>query len=98
MSIHPSLLPSFPGMDRAVHKEVLDHGCKVSGCTLFFVDEGKDTGPIIMQKAVPVEEDDNVDSLKARVQKAEQEVLPEAIKLYSLGKLKIEGRKVKILK
>jgi len=94
MNIHPSLLPSFPGMDRNVHKEVLDYGCQVSGCTLFFVDEGKDTGPIIMQKAVPVYEKDNIDSLKARVQKAEQEIYPESIRLYALRKLKIKGRKV----
>lgn len=97
MNIHPSLLPSFPGMDRSVHKEVLDYGCKISGCTLFFVDEGKDTGPIIMQKAVRVYENDDVNSLKKRVQKAEQEILPQAIKLYALGKLKMEGRKVSIL-
>lgn len=97
MNIHPSLLPSFPGMDRSVHKEVLDYGCKISGCTLFFVDEGKDTGPIIMQKAVRVYENDTIDSLKKRVQRAEQEILPQAIRLYALGKLRIEGRKVKIL-
>lgn len=98
MNIHPSLLPSFPGIDRSVHKDVLDYGCKVSGCTLFFVDEGKDTGPIIMQKAVPVYDEDSIDTLKARVQKAEQEIYPEAIRLYALGKLKIEGRKVINLK
>ena len=97
MNIHPSLLPSFPGIDRSVHREVLDCGCKVSGCTLFFVDEGKDTGPIIVQKAVPVLKDDDIDSLKTRVQKAEQEALPEGIKLYALGKLKIGGKRVKIL-
>ncbi len=94
MNIHPSLLPSFPGMDRNIHKNVLEYGCKVSGCTLFFVDEGKDTGPIIMQKAVSVYENDNIDTLKARVQKAEQEIYPEAIRLYALEKLKIKGRKV----
>ncbi len=97
MNIHPSLLPSFPGIDRAVHASVLDCGCKISGCTLFFVDEGKDTGPIIVQKAVSVLEDDNVDSLKTRVQKAEQKALTEGIKLYALGKLRVEGKKVKIL-
>ncbi len=97
MNIHPSLLPSFPGIDRAVHASVLDCGCKVSGCTLFFVDEGKDTGPIIVQEAVPVLEDDNIDGLKARVQKAEQKALPKGIKLYALGKLRVEGKKVKIL-
>ena len=94
MNIHPSLLPSFPGIDRNVHKAVLDYGCKVSGCTLFFVDEGKDTGPIIMQKAVPVYENDDVDTLKTRVQKAEQEIYPQAIRLFALGKLKIKRRKI----
>jgi phosphoribosylglycinamide formyltransferase-1 len=93
MNIHPSLLPSFPGIDRSVHKAVLDYGSKVSGCTLFFVDEGKDTGPIIMQKAVPVYKDDNINTLRKRVQKAEQEIYPEVIKLYALGKLKPKGRK-----
>lgn len=96
MNIHPSLLPSFPGMDRNVHKDVLEYGCKISGCTLFFVDKGKDTGPIIMQKAVPVYENDNIDTLKERVQKAEQGIYPEAVRLYALGKLKIKGRKVLI--
>lgn len=92
MNVHPSLLPSFPGIDRSVHKAVLDNGCKVSGCTLFFVDEGKDTGPIIMQKAVPAYKDDSINTLRKRVQKAEQEIYPEAIKLYALGKLKIKTR------
>ncbi len=98
MNIHPSLLPSFPGMDRSVHQEVLDSGCKISGCTLFFVDEGKDTGPIIMQKAVPVYDSDDVDSLKARVQSAEQRIYPKGIRLYALKKLKVDGRKVIIEK
>lgn len=91
-NIHPSLLPSFPGIDRSVHKAVLDYGCKVSGCTLFFVDEGRDTGQIIMQKAVPVYENDSINALRKRVQKAEQEIYPEGIKLYALGKLKIKRR------
>ncbi|MEK6827034.1 MAG: phosphoribosylglycinamide formyltransferase [Nanoarchaeota archaeon] len=98
MNIHPSLLPSFPGIDLEVHKQVLDSGCKVSGCTLFFVDERKDNGPIIMQKAVPVYCDDDAESLKTRVQSAEQKIYPRAIKLYALGKLKVEGKKVIILK
>lgn len=97
MNIHPSLLPSFPGIDLDVHKQVLDYGCKLSGCTLFFVDEGKDTGPIIMQKAVPVYDNDDAEILKARVQSAEQEIYPKGIKLFAQGKLKVEGRKVIIL-
>lgn len=97
MNIHPSLLPSFPGMNLSVHKEVLDYGCKISGATVFFVDEGKDSGPIILQKAVPVSETDSVESLKEKIQKAEQEIYPKAIKLFCENKLKVEGRKVKIL-
>lgn len=97
MNVHPALLPSFPGIDRSVHQEVLDYGCKVSGCTIHFIDEGKDTGPIIMQGVVPVLEVDTVDALKEKVQLKEQELYPKAIKLYCEGKLKVEGRKVHIL-
>ena len=97
MNIHPSLLPDFPGMDRDVHKRVLHSMRKVSGCTLHFVDKGKDTGPIILKKVVSVYENDDVDSLRARVQKEEQEIYHEGIRLYAEGKLKIEGRKVIIL-
>lgn len=99
MNIHPSLLPAFAGgMDLNVHEEILKRGCKVTGCTLHFVDEGADTGPIIMQKVVEVEYDDTPDTLKERVQKAEQEVIVEALKLYRDGKIKVEGNKVRILK
>ncbi|OYT58004.1 MAG: phosphoribosylglycinamide formyltransferase [Candidatus Aenigmatarchaeota archaeon] len=98
MNIHPSLLPAFAGgMDKNVHAEILKYGCKVSGCTLHFVDEGADTGPIIAQKAVPIEEGETVDSLKEKVQKAEQEIIIKAIKLFAENKLKVEGRRVKIL-
>jgi phosphoribosylglycinamide formyltransferase 1 len=98
MNIHPSLLPSFfSGMDLEVHKQVLEYKCKFSGCTLHFVDEGKDTGPSIMRKKVPVFDNDNVYTLKARVQKAEQEIYPKGIKLFAEEKLKVEGRKVIIL-
>ena len=98
MNIHPSLLPSFPGIDKNVHQEVLDAGCKLSGCTLFFVDEGKDTGPIILQRAVPVYNLDDVNSLKTRVQKLEQIIYPEGIRLYALERLKVKGNRVEILK
>lgn len=99
MNIHPSLLPAFAGgMDLNVHEEVLRQGVKVTGCTLHFVDEGADTGPIILQKAVPVEEEDTPDSLKTKVQSAEQEILVEGIKLFQENRLKIEGRRVHILK
>lgn len=97
MNVHPSLLPSFSGIDRSVHQEVLDYGCKVSGCTIHFIDEGKDTGPIIIQGVVPVLEGDTVDALKEKVQAKEQELYPKAIKLYCEGRLKVEGRKVHIL-
>lgn len=98
MNIHPSLLPAFAGgMDKNVHRAILDWGCKVTGCTLHFVDEGADTGPIILQKAVPIAEDETVDSLKAKVQKAEQEIILQGIKLFAENRLKVEGRRVKIL-
>lgn len=95
MNIHPSLLPMFAGgMDKGVHEAVLDYGCKVAGCSLMFIDKGADTGPLILQKAVEVSEKETVDSLKEKVQKAEQEVIIKGIKLYRDGKLKVKGRKV----
>lgn len=98
MNIHPSLLPAFGGgMDKDVHKTVLESGCKVTGCTLHFVTEDVDAGPIILQKAVEIEENETVDSLKEKVQKAEQEVLVRAVELFSEGKIRVEGNRVKIL-
>jgi formyltetrahydrofolate-dependent phosphoribosylglycinamide formyltransferase len=98
MNIHPSLLPAFAGgMDKNVHQTVLDSGCKVSGCTLHFVDEGADTGPIILQKAIDISENETVDSLKEKVQAAEQETILKAIRLFAAGKLSINGKKVRIL-
>lgn len=92
MNIHPSLLPAFGGgMDKDVHKEILDHGCKVTGCTLHFVDESLDGGPIILQKPVMIEEGESVGSLKQKVQKAEQEVILKAIDLFKENRLKVEG-------
>ncbi|MBR9690879.1 phosphoribosylglycinamide formyltransferase [Candidatus Woesearchaeota archaeon] len=97
MNIHPSLLPAFAGgMDKGVHESILDWGCKVTGCTLHFIDEGADTGPIIIQKAIPIEEDETVDSLKTKIQKLEVEAFLEAIKLFAEGKIKVEGRIVRI--
>lgn len=95
MNIHPSLLPSFPGLRPQL--QALEHGVKVSGCTVHFADEGMDTGPIILQGAVPVYDDDTEETLSARILEKEHELYPEAIKLYSEGRLKIEGRKVRIL-
>lgn len=96
INIHPALLPSFPGLSG--QKDALDYGVKVSGCTVHFVDEKVDHGPIIVQKTVPVEEDDNVGSLASRILKQEHIALPEAIKLYAEGKLEIVGRRVKVKK
>ncbi|MFP4661423.1 MAG: phosphoribosylglycinamide formyltransferase [Halanaerobiales bacterium] len=95
MNIHPSLLPSFSGLHP--QQQALDYGVKVSGCTVHFADEGMDTGPIILQSAVPVLDDDDEDSLAARILKEEHKIYPEAVKLFSEGRLKIEGRSVKIL-
>jgi len=92
MNIHPSLLPSFRGLD--AQQQALDYGVKVSGCTVHFVDEGMDTGPIILQKAVSVYDDDNKESLAARILKEEHKIYPAAIKLYARGKLQLAGRKV----
>ena len=97
MNIHPSLLPAFAGgMDKDVHAEVLKAGIKETGCTLHFVTEEVDSGPIIMQKKVDVAENETIESLKAKVQKAEQEVIVKALKLYDEGKMKVEGSKVVI--
>ena len=95
MNIHPSLLPSFPGAH--AHRDVLAYGVKVSGCTVHFVDEGTDSGPIILQSAVKVLDDDTEETLAAKVLEQEHIIYPQAIKLFVEGKLKIEGRKVKIL-
>ncbi len=92
MNIHPALLPSFPGLHG--QKQAHDYGVKIAGCTVHFVDEGMDTGPIIIQAAVPVKDDDTEDSLSERILKFEHKIYPEAIKLFSEGRLEIRGRKV----
>ena len=96
LNIHPSLLPSFGGAH--AHRDVLAYGVKVSGCTIHFVDEGMDSGPIILQTAVPVLDDDTEDTLAARVLEQEHILYPKAIELYVNGRLEIEGRHVKINK
>ena len=97
MNIHPSLLPLFAGgMDTNVHEEILNKGIKVTGCTLHFVTPEVDHGPIIMQKPVMVEDNDTVDTLKAKVQEAEKEVILTAISLFNEGKIKVEGNRVRI--
>jgi phosphoribosylglycinamide formyltransferase-1 len=94
MNIHPALLPSFPGLH--VQKAAIDHGVKFSGCTVHFVDEGMDTGPIIIQAAVPVLDGDTEDSLAARILKQEHKIFSRAIQLFAEGRLRIEGRRVLI--
>ncbi len=94
INIHPALLPSFPGLHG--QKQALDYGVKISGCTVHFVDEETDHGPIIIQAAVPVLEDDDEDTLAARILEYEHKIYPRAIQLYAQGRLEIQGRKVKI--
>lgn len=95
MNIHPALLPSFPGLHG--QKQAVDYGVRISGCTVHFVDEGIDSGPIIIQAAVPVHPDDTEETLSERILKLEHKIFPEAIRLFAEGRLKVEGRKVKIL-
>lgn len=94
MNIHPALLPAFPGLH--AQKQALEYGVRYSGCTVHFVDSGTDTGPIILQSIVPVEQDDTEDSLSARIQKEEHRTFPAAIRLYAEGRIKVEGRHVRI--
>lgn len=96
INIHPSLLPAFKGLD--AQKQAVDYGVKYSGCTVHFVDQGMDTGPIIKQAVVKVKPDDNASDLAARILKEEHKIYPEVIKLIAEGKIKLDGRKVKILK
>jgi len=95
MNIHPSLLPSFKGLE--AQKQAWEYGVKVAGCTVHFVDETVDGGPIILQKCVPVLEDDTPETLAQRILKEEHKIYSEAIKLFAEGRLKIEGRRVRIL-
>ncbi len=99
VNIHPGLIPSFCGRGfygERVHQAALDYGVKVSGCTVHFASDEYDEGPIILQKVVPVLEDDDARALAARVFAAEREALPEAVALYAAGRLSIEGRRVRI--
>jgi len=94
MNIHPALLPSFQGLH--AQQQALDYGVRFSGCTVHFVDCGTDTGPIILQSVVPVAQDDTVETLSARIQKAEHQTFAEAIKLFVEGKIRVDGRRVLI--
>lgn len=92
INIHPALLPSFPGINSA--KQALDYGVKYTGVTVHFVDEGVDTGPIILQSIVEIEDKDTEDSLLEKIHKVEHQIYPEAIKLVSSGQIDIVGRRV----
>jgi len=92
LNIHPSLLPAFPGLHAQRH--ALDHGAKVAGATVHFVDEGMDSGPIVLQAAVAVEPNDTEETLSARILVQEHRLYPEAIRLFAEGRLRIEGRRV----
>jgi len=92
MNIHPSLLPSFPGLH--VQRRAVEHGVRFSGCTVHFVNEDCDEGPIIIQAVVPVFPEDTEETLAARILTQEHRIYPRAIQLYSEGRLRVEGRKV----
>ena len=94
LNIHPSLLPAFPGL--GAQRQALDHGVKVSGATVHLVDEGLDSGPIVLQACVPVAADDTVESLSARILVEEHRLYPEAIRLFAEGRLVISGRRVAV--
>ncbi|MCS6283993.1 MAG: phosphoribosylglycinamide formyltransferase [Nitrospira sp.] len=92
MNIHPSLLPSFPGLD--VQKKAIEWGCKLAGCTVHFVTEGVDEGPIILQAAVPILDSDSPETLAARILVQEHKLYPRAVQLFAEGRLRVEGRRV----
>jgi phosphoribosylglycinamide formyltransferase-1 len=96
LNIHPALLPAFPGLH--AQKQAFDHGVKVAGCTVHFVDETLDVGPIILQRCVEVKEDDTPETLADRILEQEHKIYPEAVKLFVENRLRIEGRKVRIIK
>jgi phosphoribosylglycinamide formyltransferase 1 len=99
LNVHPSLIPAFGGegyYGSRVHKAVLEYGAKVSGCTVHFADDAYDNGPIVIQRVVPVQEDDTPETLRARVFQEECKALPEAIEMYAQGRLRFEGRRVRI--
>ena len=95
LNTHPALCPAFPGVNAP--QQALDYGVKVTGCTVHLVDTGVDTGPIVAQAAVPVEDGDDQDSLHDRIRVHEHRLLPEATRLLAAGRLRVEGRRVRIL-
>ena len=94
MNIHPSLLPAFPGLN--AQRQALDHGVQVTGATVHFVDEGVDTGPIVLQAAVPVQATDTEETLAARILVEEHRIYPEAVRLFAEGRIHVSGRKVTV--
>jgi phosphoribosylglycinamide formyltransferase-1 len=96
INIHPSLLPSFPGLE--AWKQALDHGVKVTGCTVHFVDQGIDSGAIIAQQTVAVLDHDTPATLHARIQQAEWELYPRAVEMVALGQVKVQGRRCSIIR
>ena len=95
LNVHPSLLPSFPGLE--AQRRALEHGVKVTGCTVHLVDSGVDSGPIVLQAALEVREEDTPESLAARILEREHEIYPEAVRLWAAGRLRLEGRRVRVL-
>jgi phosphoribosylglycinamide formyltransferase-1 len=95
LNVHPALLPSFPGLD--VQRRAVEHGVRFTGATVHFVDAGVDTGPIVLQAVVPVEPEDTPETLAERILKEEHRIYPEAVRLFFQDRLRLEGRKVRIL-
>ena len=94
LNIHPALLPSFPGLH--AQKQALEYGVRVTGCTVHFVEEGVDSGPVILQKALPVMDGDTEETLSERILEQEHQLYPEAVRLFGDGRIKVKGRKVSI--
>jgi phosphoribosylglycinamide formyltransferase-1 len=94
LNVHPSLLPAFPGLD--AQRQALEYGVKQTGATVHLVDEGLDSGPIVLQEAVPVAEDDTVESLSRRILEAEHRIYPRAVRLFLEGRCRLDGRRVRI--
>jgi phosphoribosylglycinamide formyltransferase 1 len=94
LNIHPSLLPAFPGLES--QRQAIEHGAKFSGCTVHFVDEALDAGPIVLQACVPIEDDDTPDTLGERILKQEHRIYTEAVKIVLEGRYRIEGRRVRV--
>ncbi|MEO9306995.1 MAG: phosphoribosylglycinamide formyltransferase [Nitrososphaera sp.] len=94
MNIHPAILPSFPGLHS--QRQAFEYGVKYSGCTVHFVDEGVDTGPIILQSVIKIEDNDTEDTITKKILRQEHKIYPEAVKLFANGRIKITGRKTTI--